>query len=265
MPLKTALKRAIHQVIARVRQEDHRLHDIERFRFSDTADAVADLRDRYGYTGALASLYTQERESVVHKWHHYLPIYDRYFSPWRDRGLRFLEIGVGRGGSLSLWRRYFGDNATIFGVDVDPTCAAHDGVDASVRIGSQDDRDFLLTVVAEMGGVDIVIDDGSHQMDHIRASLETLFPLLNEGGLYVVEDLHTAYWKPWGGGYREKSNFFNDIRDLIDDMHSWYHDRGTTHGLVSDSCTAIHIFDSMCILEKGTKQRPVHSSQPRSA
>ena len=30
---------------------------------------------------------------VVHKWHHYLPIYDRYLTPWRGRPVRMLEIG----------------------------------------------------------------------------------------------------------------------------------------------------------------------------
>ena len=115
--------------------------------------------------------------TVVHKWHHYLPIYEKYFSPYRDVAPKFLEIGVSKGGSLALWRKYFGSKATIFGIDRDLACQALDGESGQVRIGSQDDPDFLKNVVSEMGGVDIILDDGSHISKHIRASLEILFPL----------------------------------------------------------------------------------------
>ena len=54
-----------------------------------------------------------------------------------------------------------------------------------------------------MGGIDIVLDDGSHNMKDIIVSLESLFPMLNDGGVYMIEDLHTAYWRKFGGGYSE--------------------------------------------------------------
>lgn len=54
-----------------------------------------------------------------------------------------------------------------------------------MRIGSQADKDFLGAVVKEMGGIDVVLDDGSHQMLHIIKSLSYLFPHLNDGGIYI--------------------------------------------------------------------------------
>ncbi len=56
---------------------------------------------------------------TVHKWHHYLPLYDRYLGSYRQLGrpVRILEIGVSEGGSLELWRGYFGAGAVIFGID----------------------------------------------------------------------------------------------------------------------------------------------------
>ncbi len=83
-----------------------------------------------------------------------------------------LEIGVSKGGSLALWRKALGDRATIFGIDIDPKCAEFDGKFAKVRIGSQADASFLKSVVDEMGGVDLVLDDGSHVASHQRASFE---------------------------------------------------------------------------------------------
>jgi len=47
----------------------------------------------------------------------YTPAYHRFFSEWRDRPLRVLEIGVYLGGSLQMWREYF-PKATIFAIDI---------------------------------------------------------------------------------------------------------------------------------------------------
>ena len=106
-----------------------------------------------------------------------------------------LEIGVFMGGSLALWRKFLGPDAVIFGIDINPSCIAFDGQFACVRIGSQDDPQFLRSIVAEMGGIDVVLDDGSHIASHQRASFDLLFPLLSDGGHYIVEDMHTAYWR----------------------------------------------------------------------
>jgi cephalosporin hydroxylase len=117
---------------------------------------------------------------IVHKWRHYLSIYHRHLEKYRSQPFRLLEIGVYKGGSLLMWRRYFGEAATIYGIDIDESCAAHDGKGGHVRIGSQADPSFLLSVVRQMGGIDVVIDDGSHVAQHQRASFNTLFPMLSE-------------------------------------------------------------------------------------
>jgi len=128
-----------------------------------------------------------------------------------------------------------------------------------VRIGSQVDKNFLGAVIKEMGGVDIVLDDGSHRMEHIPVSLKYLFPHLSDGGIYMIEDLHTAYWKSFGGGYRVKNSFFSYISELIDDIHHWYHKKGVRHCDISNYCAGIHIHDSIVVLEKGKVYPPVHS------
>lgn len=195
----------------------------------------------------------------MHKWHHYLPIYERYFSPYRTLKPRFLEVGVSKGGSLSLWRKYFGPDAVIFGIDIDPSCAALDGKYGQVRIGSQDDPEFLVNVVKEMGGVDIVLDDGSHFSKHIRASLNILFPLLEDGGVYMIEDLHATYWRTHEGGYQEPDSFIGDIRQMYDDMHHWYHGEGQKIEATANKLSALHLYDSIAVLEKSMVQQPRHS------
>lgn len=232
---------------------------IRQFAFDPTHDVRQDIQSKYGFNGDLLNIYVDNKGNVVHKWHHYLPIYDRYLSHYRGKKVRFLEIGVSQGGSLTMWRKYFGNKAIIYGIDIDSNCSRFNGISGQVRIGSQDDKDFLERVIREMGGVDIVLDDGSHKMNHLLESFNFIFPKVNLGGVYIIEDLHTAYWKEFGGGYKSKSNFFRFVFDLIQDMHRWYHSVGQIHPQVSDSCSAIHIHDSIAIFEKARVFPPTHS------
>jgi hypothetical protein len=227
--------------------------------FPKNLDVRLDIERKYNFSGELLDIFVTNKDNVVDKWHHYIPLYDRYFSNFRSRPVRFLEIGVSKGGSLQIWRKYFGKDAIIFGIDIDPECEKYNGLAGQVRIGSQTDVKFLTAVIAEMGGIDIVLDDGSHRMADIVSSLRMLFPKLNNSGIYLIEDLHTAYWNASGGGFRSKNNFFNKIRDLIDDMHHWYHGVDLKEKLISDSCSAIHIHDSIVVLEKNKVYHPVHS------
>lgn len=232
---------------------------MDQFEFDQLDEIQPRIKNLYGYSGKLLEIFAGNQGEIVHKWHHYIPIYDRYLSRYRGTNAKILEIGVQNGGSLSMWRNFFGHQATLFGIDIDPSCAALNGKCGQVRIGSQSDTDFLESIVAEMGGVDVVIDDGSHIMGDIRKSLTTLFPLLNDGGLYLIEDLHTCYWKTWGGGYKSRASFFHMVSELIDDMHHWYHDSGVKHNNLGNAISGMHIYDSMVIFDKGPVHTPAHS------
>lgn len=195
---------------------------------------------------------------IVHKWLHYFELYDRYFSPYRGEPVKFLEIGVSKGGSLNMWRDYFGPEAIIFGIDIDPACAQLNGKSAQVRIGSQDDPKFLNSVVDEMGGIDIVLDDGSHDSIHIRKSLDILFPRLSQNGCYMIEDLHAAYWTRFSGGYGRPSSFMSVVKGMIDDLHHWYHNRPLAVKATGKDLSGIHIHDSVVVLEKRRNDKPAH-------
>jgi cephalosporin hydroxylase len=207
--------------------------------------------------GPLAEMFLANAGRSVWKWAHYFDVYEQHFSRFRGTPVRMLEIGVYKGGSLAMWRRYFGARATIFGVDIKPEFAGNAEPPNQVRIGSQDDPTFLRRVIEEMGGVDVVLDDGSHFGTHQRVSFEALFPLLSDGGVYVVEDLHTSYWRDFLGGYRRPISGVEFFKRLIDDMHHWYHHHGVaTPG--GESIAAIHFYDSMVAIEKGPVPPPVN-------
>jgi hypothetical protein len=226
----------------------------------ENIDIRSDIQQKYIHDSDLLDIFANNKGNVVDKWHHYIPLYDRYFSRFRGSKVRFLEIGVSNGGSLQMWRQYFGEDAILYGIDIDPQCERLNGMAGQVRIGSQSDSKFLASVIKEMGCVDIILDDGSHRMDDITTTLDVLFPLLSRDGIYMIEDLHTAYWQSFGGGYRAKGNFFQGfLMGLIDDMHHWYHKDGAKMANISKNCSGIHVHDSIVVLEKYNVFRPVHS------
>ena len=187
------LKTKVSQLISSIKIATlHKIRPIKSFEYKG-ADIKQDIYQKYNFSGDLVDIFVNNKDKIIHKWHHYIPIYDKYFNIYRNKNIRFLELGVSKGGSLSMWRKYFGKDATIFGIDIQESCKDFNGIDGEVRIGSQNDENFLLDVINEMGGVDIILDDGSHKMKHIRNSLKVLFPQLTEGGIYMIEDLHKSY------------------------------------------------------------------------
>jgi hypothetical protein len=202
---------------------------------------------------SVAGAFFDDKGRPVDKWHHYLDIYERHLSRYKGKRTFFLEIGVCDGGSLDMWRRYLGDQAVIVGID--EQCAKRVEPPNIVRIGSQDDPDFLQEIIAEFGAPDVVLDDGSHIGAHQRASFEVLFDALKEDGLYVIEDLHTSYWTGWQGGYRRKGTAIELIKQMLDDVHVWYHKR-PKNVVRGDAVGAIHVYDSMVVIEKAKRCRP---------
>lgn len=137
--------------------------------------------------------------------HHYTHVYEKYLEPLRQEPLLIFEIGVGgyqypdRGGqSLRMWERYF-PNATIVGVDVYPKVGmATDRI--HIEHGSQDNPDFLASLISKYGAPDLIVDDASHVNRLTIRTFEILFPMLKTGGLYFCEDVHTSFWMQDYGG-----------------------------------------------------------------
>jgi len=217
-------------------------------------------RSAYGHPeGDLARAFFDANGRLVDKWLQYLPVYERHFERFRGTNFGMLEIGVFQGGSLELWRNYFGEKMRLFGIDINPACAGFVDRPNEVRIGSQADPDFLKSVVAEMGRLDLVLDDGSHIAEHQKASFDTLFPLLAEGGLYVIEDMSTSYWrKDFNGGYGRKGTAIELAKRIIDDMHHWYHGRDFVSA-ARDQAAALHFYDSIVVIEKAAPYRPIRT------
>jgi tetratricopeptide (TPR) repeat protein len=133
----------------------------------------------------IAILEATDKSSVDHD---YVRHYEQQFQKFRDEPIEMLEIGVADGASLRMWEQFF-TRAKIIGVDIISGCTRHAGGRKFVEIGSQADAGFLQSL-REKYNPTIIIDDGSHQADHIKFTIEHLFPALQPGGCYVIEDLN---------------------------------------------------------------------------
>lgn len=70
----------------------------------------------------LEKYFYENNDKLIDKWIHYFDIYEKYFSKYRNKEVVILEIGVFQGGSLQMWKEYFGPGAKIYGIDINPNC-----------------------------------------------------------------------------------------------------------------------------------------------
>jgi Methyltransferase domain len=193
------------------------------------------------------------------KWglHWYTPHYERYFRPLKSRRLNVLEIGVGGyehsnmgGGSLRMWKSYF-RRSRIVGIDLyDKSHLSEPRID--IRQCDQTDEDKLTRLSAEYEGFDIVIDDGSHRNEHVIRTFEILFPLLRPQGIYVIEDIQTAYWPTWGGGMNSPNSSIAYFKNLIDGLnHAEYPVSNYQPTFWDNNIVEISFFHNIVFLQKG--------------
>jgi len=206
----------------------------------------------------LEAYFRANRGRKISKWPHYFAIYDRHFSPYRGGDVSVMEFGVGHGGSLEMWRDYFGPRSRITGVDIDPGCAGLTSEGISVVTGDQEDREFLRGLAGVAGPPDIVIDDGGHTMCQQIATLEEMWPQLRDGGVFLTEDVHTSYWGAYGGGYRRPGTFAEYAKDLIDRVNAWHsEDPGMLKpDAWTRSVAGMHVYDSVIVLDKDQVRPP---------
>jgi demethylmacrocin O-methyltransferase len=198
------------------------------------------------------------------KWanfHWYTQHYDRHFARLRTKPIRLLEIGIGGyqdedmgGESLRMWQRYF-PRGLVYGLDIFPKPGACGPRMRAVQ-GDQSDPEFLDELGRRLGPFDIVIDDGSHLNDHVKTSFGSLFPHVRPGGLYIIEDLQTAYWPGYGGDDQDLVNADTSIRmlkALVDGLN--HQELPTRHGKVpsytDQHVVGLHFYHNLAVIEKG--------------
>ena len=147
----------------------------------------------------------------------YFPVYDKIFSSYVGKKITFVEIGIAYGGSLQMWREYFGADARIIGVDLYPETPgdskpkreAKEGLEKEgfeIHEGDQGDPEFWRVFFDKVGKVDIILDDGSHYFNEQIVTTECTVDHIKDGGMLVVEDVWSSFAREAGGPSR--NSFF---------------------------------------------------------
>ena len=123
----------------------------------------------------------------------YFNVYDDLFSSYKNKKITFVDIGVFSGGSLFMWKKFFGKRAKIIGVELNPIAKQFEKYGFNIFIGDQSCEDFWSKFFKKVGKVDIVLDDGGHtNLDQIITVVSTVNKI-NDGGILVIEDTSTSY------------------------------------------------------------------------
>jgi hypothetical protein len=131
----------------------------------------------------LALKYDTDKSSEGHGYTRY--IYPLYLDGLRYAAVSFLEIGIREGNSLKMWDEYFTNkNSRLFAVDiikVENTPKRFTCFKANQK--------NLQDIAKKIGDLDLVVDDGEHSYEAGKLAFECLWPYLNAGGLYIIEDV----------------------------------------------------------------------------
>ena len=213
--------------------------------------------------------FTVDQIKSSDKWDSYFSVYEKFFHRFKNDPVCLLEIGIQNGGSLEAWGKYFETAKLIVGCDINLNCSRlnYGKSNTSVVIGDADDKEVFDSLVSLLKNerFNIIIDDGSHTSKDIINCFCKYFSVLDDNGVYVVEDLHCSYWGGFGGGiYHPYSSiqFFKKIIDIINFEH-WgnaqsrmdlvrpfldYYGISGFDGL--EMIKSVSFFNSMCIIEK---------------
>lgn len=212
--------------------------------------------------------YFQDNPShLITKFDSYFDVYDRHFSRFRGKEVVILEIGIFHGGSLKMWKHYFGDKATIVGVDINPDCKKFEEEGIKVFIGSQEDRGFLRKLKKEVPKIDVLIDDGGHTMNQQITTFEEMYSHISTDGVYLCEDVHTSYFEEFGGGYGKPNTYIEYTKRLIDKLNAWYSKNKEIHDVdeFTVSTKSMHYYESIVVLERGDVKRPEYQESGKKS
>jgi hypothetical protein len=209
---------------------------------------------------SLRDIFYSHNGRLIHKWDHYFEIYEKSLSAYRGREFNLLEIGISHGGSLQMWRKYFGDKVNIFAMDINEECKKFEEEKTKIFIGSQEDPLFLERLVQQIPKIDVLIDDGGHTMNQQITTFKYLFPHMKANGIYLVEDVHTSYFYAYKGGLKRKGTFIEFSKDIIDKIYCWHikDENKMSISKIKTGVKSIAFYDSIVILEKGIIEEPFH-------
>jgi len=148
----------------------------------------------------------------------YFQVYEHLLERFVGQPITFVEVGVLNGGSLFMWREYFGPQARIIGVEYNEGAVRWREHGFEIHIGDQGDPAFWKAFFAAVGPVDVLLDDGGHTNQQQIVTAASAFPNVRDGGLVIVEDTHASYLPEFGNP--SEHSFMRWTQHVVDSVAS---------------------------------------------
>ena len=185
------------------------------------------------------------------KYDTYFPVYEALLQKYIGCEFTIVEVGVFNGGSLFMWRKFFGPKARIIGVDLNPDALEWEKQGFEIIIGDQSSETFWVELFQKIGKVDVVIDDGGHTNRQQIVTSHHAIQNINDGGVLIVEDVHTNYFREFGNPSRY--SFVNFTHRIVDGVNSRAHSLRQTYARYSSRVYSVSFFESMVVFQIDTR------------
>jgi cephalosporin hydroxylase len=188
---------------------------------------------KIAYQNSLDVIFDKYDTDKNSKFHNYTRQYEDLLASYRNKPIKYLEIGVYNGGSINAFREYFNNAECLLGLDIDHRCKNFERIDKNVfvEIGNATEKSFIESIIQKYGTFDVILDDGGHSNSEVIQSFELLFPLLNDNGLYIVED--TICYKSHQYINTNYPNHLQYFLNYVPFLNQWRYD--SSQG-VKDNC-----------------------------
>lgn len=177
------------------------------------------------------------------KYDSYFPAYERILSSFAGKEITLVEVGVFNGGSLFMWRKFLGPNARIVGIDLNPDALEWEKHGFEIHIGDQGSEEFWEDLFRKIGPVDVLIDDGGHTNLQQVVTTHHAINNIRDGGVLIVEDVHTSYFREFGNPSRY--SFINFAFRIVDGINSRSFALRDTYRRYSSRVYSVSFFESI--------------------
>ena len=188
------------------------------------------------------------------KWNNYFSIYEEVLKKYKNKKIKLLEVGIGDGGSLFMWKNYFKKGSKIFGIDLNEEAKDLKKYGFDITIGDQSKKLFWKNFFKKNKKFDILIDDGGHtNLQQITTFMESLNHI-NDGGIIVIEDTHTSYMNKKGFRNPSKYSFINFSKLIVENMHRRNPNLKKNLSMISNKVYSVEYFDSIIVFNIHSKK-----------
>jgi hypothetical protein len=157
-----------------------------------------------------------------------------------------MEVGVQSGGSLEMWRAYFGSQLYLYGIDINPYAKPlfENAPNTRIFVGDQENRTFWAHVRSQVPRIDVFLDDGGHSASQQRVTFEEMYDFVAQGGVYMIEDVLQT-----GSG-----TFLEFAKQQTDGVFG--HRASSAPNSFTTSTLGVAFYDQQVVFEKGWHPMP---------